>query len=146
MDNIISFLQKNNVEFFEDIDLSQISSIKIGNNAKIAVFPNSKKQLLEVIKWFYNKNIYFKLVGNASNLLFLSNLDYPVVVTSKMCDEISLKGQVVDVSAGVLISRLSDYLKKNELSGFEGRAGIPASIGGAIVNGAGAFGYNIYDY
>lgn len=145
MDKLKSFLDKNNFEYCENFDVASISSIKLGETAKIVIFPSSKSQLQKVIEYFCNKKIYFKVIGNASNLLFVGNIKYPIVSTLKMKDEIKFCGRQVEVSAGMLISKFSDYLRKNSLSGFEGLANIPATIGGAIKNGAGAFGYNIFD-
>lgn len=146
MEKIKSFLLKNQVEFYENFDLSSISSIKIGEKTAVAIFPKNISQLKKIIEYFYSKKIYFKIIGNASNVLFVSRINYPLVITSKMNDAIKISGQEVDVGAGVLLSKLSDVLRKNNLAGFEGLANIPASVGGAIISGAGAFGYNIYDH
>lgn len=145
MEKLKSFLEKNNFEYYEKFNLSCISSIKLGDVASIVIFPSTKSQLQKVIEYFCLKKIYFKIIGNASNLLFVDNIKYPIISTSKMIDEIKICGGQVEVSAGMLISRFSDFLRKNSLSGFEGLANIPATIGGAIKNGAGAFGYNIFD-
>lgn len=145
MDKIKLYLLKSHIEFYENFDIASISSIKLGERISLAIFPKNLKELKMLIECFYFKKIYFKIIGNASNILFISSVKYPVIITSKMEDEIQINGCVVFVSSGVLLSKFSDVLKKNELSGFEGLANIPATIGGAIMNGAGAFGYNIYD-
>ena len=145
MNEIKAFLSKNQIEFVENFEIASISTIKLGEIISLAIFPKDEKQLRKIILRFFAKKTYFKVIGNASNVLFVSRVGYPVVITSKMQDNIKISGLEVKVSAGVLLSKLSDVLRKNELSGFEGLAAIPATIGGAIVNGAGAFGYNIYD-
>lgn len=145
LEKIKKVLLKNKIEFFENFNLSVLSSIKIGEVAKIVIFPKTIKQLKFIILWLIKKNVYFKIIGNASNILFVSTINYPLIVTSKMIDEIEICDNEVNVSSGVLLTKLSDILRKNELSGIEGLSGIPATIGGAIINGAGAFGYNIYD-
>ena len=109
------------------------------------IFPKSSKELLKVLSILHASKIYFKVFGNLSNILFVSDISYPVIITNKMVDEISVQGNTVEVGAGVLISKFADTLRKNKLSGFEGLVGIPATIGGAIMNNAGAFGYSIAD-
>ena len=73
----------------------------------------------KVIVFFSVQKMYVRVVGNVSNVLFLEKISYPVVVTNKMKDEIEICKNIVTVSAGVLISKLGEVLKKNRLSGIE---------------------------
>lgn len=145
MEKIKKFLNSNKIEYYEDFDISKLSSIRLGEHLSLAVFPKDIIQLQKILQFFNLKRIYFKIIGNASNVLFIDKIKYPVIITSKMKDEIKINGCEVEVSSGVHLSKLCDILKRNELSGMEGIANIPATIGGAIFNGAGAFGCNIYD-
>lgn len=145
MEKIKSFLDKSNIEFIENFDVSQLSSIKIGGCLKLAIFPKTKRELIKVLSKLKSSRQYYKVVGNASNLLFVQNLNYPVVITNKMSDEFEIKKNLVTVSAGMLLPKFCDIMRKNNLSGVEGLIGIPATIGGAIANNAGAYGYSISD-
>jgi len=140
-----TFLSNNKFEFYENFDISTLSSIKIGERVSLAVFPKNISQLTKLIENLYLKKIYFKIIGNASNVLFVDSIRYPLIITSKMQDEISVNDCEVEFSAGMQLSKVCETLKKYQLSGFEGLAHIPATIGGAIKNGAGAFGFNIFD-
>ena len=53
---------------------------------------------------------------------------------------IEIKGERVKAQTGILLSRLSKVLLRNELSGFEFASGIPGSLGGAVTMNAGAYG------
>lgn len=143
---IKEFLTKNNIEFIENFDVSLVSSIKLGEKIKIAIFPKKVNEFEKVLMFLNSLKIYFKVLGNASNVLVAGNVNYPIVFTNKMMDEIEIKNNWVTVSAGILLSRFCDVLKKNNLSGYEGLIGIPATVGGAIYNNAGAFGYSISDH
>lgn len=145
MEKIKKYLADNKVEFVENFDIAKISSIRLGEKLSLAIFPKDINQLQKLILFFCTKKIFFKIIGNASNVLIVNKLNYPVVITNKMKEEIKIEGNIVSVSAGMILSKFCDLLKKNELSGFEGLANIPATIGGAIINGAGAFGFNIFD-
>lgn len=145
MEEIISQIQKLNIEVVINGDISLLSSIRIGEKVKYAIFPKSSKELIKVLSILWSAKIYFKVVGNLSNILFVSDINFPLIVTNKMVDEISVDDCIVEVSSGMLISKFSDSLKKHHLSGFEGLVGIPATIGGAIINNAGAFGYSVSD-
>ena len=145
MEKTKQFLEKNKIEFILNFDVSLISSIKIGSILRLAVFPKSQKEFEKILVYFTSTRTYFKVIGNASNVLFLEDVSYPVIVTNKMRDEIKIENNIVEVSAGVALSKFCEVLKKNKLSGFEGLIGIPATVGGAIVCNAGAFGYSISD-
>ena len=145
MEKINQFLQKNKIEYFENFDLSLISSIKIGGKARLVIFPKTVGELEKVLSLFYVLKVPFKVLGNASNLLFIEDIEFALISTTKMEDEIENKNGLVSVSAGMNLPKFCDYLKKNHLSGFEGLCGIPATIGGAIMNNAGAFGYSVTD-
>ncbi len=145
MNRIKEFLNKNKYEFYENFDLSEVSAIKLGMFAKCVIFPKNVWQLEKLLLWFYAKKISFKILGNLSNVLQVQTLYCPIIITSKMIEEIEFDNEKVTVSAGVMLPRFCDQLRKHELSGMEGLIGIPATIGGAIKNNAGAFGFSISD-
>ena len=145
MDKEKNFCLKNNIEFYEDFDSSLVSSIRLGATIKLAVFPKNKRELILILKFLFASKIAYRVCGNSSNILFVEKINYVVVFTSKMVDEIDYKNKMVTVSAGMLLPRMCESLKKNKLSGYEGLINIPATVGGAIMSNAGAFGYSISD-
>lgn len=146
MDKIKRFLDKNNIEYYENFDFSSISTIRLGARVNLAIFPKNVNELVKMLTFFYTFKIPYKMIGNASNVLVVKNLDFPLIITSKMADEISIKDGKVSVSGGMLIYKFCDILRKNRLSGAEGLINIPATIGGAIMCNAGAFGQSISDH
>lgn len=145
MQNIKHFLYKKGFEFYENFDSGLISSIKIGAIFKLVIFPKTAKMLEQLLVFLYSKKHQFKVLGNLSNVLIVRDVEIPIIVTSKMKEEISIKNTLVTVSAGMLVPKFCEIMRKEGLSGIEGLIGIPASVGGAIFNNAGAFGYSISD-
>lgn len=145
MDKIKQFLEKNNIEFYIDFDISNISSIKLGSMVGLAIFPKTVAQLEKLLCFFYSLKIKFEIFGNLSNVLIMNKLTYPVILTSKMSEEIKIDKNLVTVSAGMMLPKFAEQMRKTGLSGVEGLINIPATIGGAIKNNAGAFGYSISD-
>ena len=142
---INDFLKRNNIEHYYDYDVSLLSAIKIGSVCRLVIFPKNIGELSKILSAFYVSKIYFRVIGNASNVLFVDKITYPLVFTSKMKDEIEISGNFVTASAGVLLSRFADFLRKNKFGGFEGLVNIPGTIGGAVVTNAGAFGQSVSD-
>lgn len=145
MEILFDYLKSGGFEFYENFNSSQISSIRLGMNLSLAIFPHSLNELKKLLKFLYRHKIYYRVFGNLSNVLIISNLTHPVIITSKMQAEISFDENKVTVSAGTMLSKFCELLRKNSLSGLEGLCGIPATVGGAIFNNAGAFGYHISD-
>lgn len=145
MDKVKRFLEKNKYEFFENFDVSSISSIKIGGMLKLVVFPKTIVGLEKLLCYFFNRKIKTKVLGNLSNVLIVNNINFPIIVTSKMNEEIKIDKNLVSVSAGMLLPKFCENMRKYGLSGVEGLIGIPATVGGAIFNNAGAYGFSISD-
>lgn len=145
MDKLKQFLDKNKFEYYNDFDLSQFSTIKLGTKVNLAVFPKNMIELEKLLIKLHSKKIKFYVFGNLSNVLVADSSDAVFVITSKMLEEFNISGFEVSVSAGMLLPRFCEVVRKNNLKGIEGLIGIPATIGGAIKNNAGAFGYSISD-
>ena len=143
MEMIKFALTQSRIEYFQNFDVIEISTIKFSQIIDLAIFPKNTKELVLVLKLLNKNKSVFRVVGNTSNLLFATKINYPIVFTSKMKDEYKVEKNVVTVSAGMQISRLLEICKRNKLSGLEQLVGIPATIGGAIFNNAGAFGNSI---
>lgn len=145
MDKIKQFLDKNKIEFYENFDVSNISSIKLGMILKLVIFPRNTNSLEKILMYFYISKVPFKIFGNLSNVLFVTGVSIPIIVTNKMVEEIKYDKGIVTASAGIMVPKFCEQLRKHNLSGTEGLIGIPATIGGALKNNAGAYGYSISD-
>lgn len=145
VEKIINFLDKNEIEYHRNFDVSGLSSIRLGETQSLVIFPSNVKSFVKLLSFFYGLKIQYIVAGNLSNILFVQNLNLPVVLTTKMSDEFEVDGNFVTVPAGAMLTKVCDYVRKLGLSGFEGLVGIPATVGGAIKNNAGAFGYQISD-
>lgn len=136
---------KNEFEFYENFDISQVSTIKLGATVSIAIFPKTIKGFEKLLCYFYAAKIPVHIFGNLSNVLIAENLKFPVIITNKMNEEIEIENNIVRVSSGVLLPKFAEQMRKNGFSGMEGLINIPATIGGAIKNNAGAYGFSISD-
>jgi len=90
--------------------------------------------------------IRVKIIGNGTNLLF-SDLGYDgLVIDLKKLNDVFFKRDEVRAMAGAKMDKLIKFSLDHRLSGLEALSGIPATVGGAVVMNAGAFGRNISDY
>ncbi len=137
------------VEFEQNINLEKFCTIKIGGKAKRVYFPKSFEDIVYLLKKSQDENKRFIPVGIGSNIVFRDGvLDEIFVSTSKLKKLIisnDNKNFYINAEAGVSFKHIVNIVKKYNLEGFENLSGIPASIGGAVVMNAGAFGSEIFD-
>ncbi len=132
-----------------DIDLSKLSTIKIGGKAKEFFFPENIEDIKYLIKKSLDEDRKLVPVGVGSNIIFKDGTLEHIFVSTKYLKRFSFeeKGReiILFVEAGVSFKQIVEFVKKYNLEGFENLSGIPASVGGAVVMNAGAFGSEIFD-
>lgn len=158
-----SILSELNVIFGSDgvlteEPMSRHTTFRIGGPAEFLVRPESVEQIQKAVEFLHSSQIPFYVVGNGSNLL-VSDQGYAGVIM-QLGERFGnyqilfvTDGSAVDknnkvyvkVQAGILLGKLANILASYSLTGFEFAAGIPGTMGGAILMNAGAYGGEIKD-
>ena len=138
---LYKLLGKENIALSED--LTNYSNFKIGGKAKVMLFPTNLKQSYKLLKFLNKKNLIYTILGNGTNALIKGDLD--IVVCFKKMQKILINKNNVFAESGVSLFKLNEALAQNGLSNLEKTYGIPASVGGGIVQNCGAYGYSISD-
>lgn len=142
---VLDFLKVHDVKYKENINLSAISPIRIGGRGDIVAYPDEESKLVDLMLFLGKMEISHKIVGRMSNLLPMDENYNGIVVRTDLLKRCELYGNLFTASAGATLISCANILYQNGLSGFERLAGIPGSIGGALVGNAGAFGCEICD-
>lgn len=157
-----NILGKENVKYNEP--MSKHTSFRVGGNADIFAIVDSEEKLTKVIRLAKKMSMQITIVGNGTNLLvkdggirglvikYIAN-DYTIMDTEELKNKVDLdkdsennnKSKIVTVSSGMTNARLAKILLDNSLTGFEFLAGVPGTVGGALVMNAGAYGGEIKD-
>lgn len=126
--------------------LSRHTTFRVGGPAEYLITPQIA-QIPDVVALCRQHEIPLTVIGNGSNLLVSDNgLRGVVLELGKTASGIRLlDGEDLVVQAGTLLSETANYAAKNGLSGMEFAAGIPGSLGGAVVMNAGAYGGEMKD-
>lgn len=120
--------------------MSKHTSFKIGGPADLMVSPTNSTQLGDIIKYCISSKTDFMVMGNGTNLLVSDKGIRGIVIKIyDNLDSYAIKGQVMEIEAGMLISKASKIALQNSLSGLEFAEGIPGTIGGAVTMNAGAY-------
>ena len=125
---------KESVRF--DEPMSRHTTFRIGGPADRFVVPSSMEELQKIVQQV-PVGEKLTLVGAGSNLLVLDGGIQGTVVHTGGLDWIEIQENVASVGAGVRLPRLLIKLAKGGLGGLEFLAGIPGSIGGAVMMNAG---------
>lgn len=126
--------------------LSRHTTFRVGGPAEYLVTPQIA-QIPQVVELCRRYDLPLTVIGNGSNLLIADGgLRGVVMEIGKAASGI----RVIDeedlvVSAGSLLSETAAFAAKEGLAGMEFAAGIPGSLGGAVVMNAGAYGGEMKD-
>jgi UDP-N-acetylmuramate dehydrogenase len=127
--------------------LSNHTSFRIGGPADYYFEPLNKEDLVNLISYFQKINFPFMILGNGSNLLICDEgLKCAVISLENSLNSKRLEGELVIAEAGIKLSGLVDFCVQNGRAGIEMLAGIPGSLGGALIMNASAYGGCISDH
>ncbi len=121
--------------------MSRHTTFKVGGPCSILVKVEKTEWLCKILPLLVKEEIPYLFLGNGSNLLVSDKGFNGVVLTfaGSLADEITVEDDRVSASAGVLLSMVAKRALDNGLTGFEFAAGIPGTVGGAMVMNAGAY-------
>jgi len=125
--------------------MSRHTTFRCGGPASAFIEVSSKDELIDVLNILRKEKENFYILGNGSNVLIDDSGYDGVIVSTRKLNDIEITGNIAKVMAGAMNSSVAGRLKENGLSGYEGLAGIPGTIGGGVYMNAGAYGYEMKD-
>lgn len=125
----------------ENEPMSRHTTFRTGGPASLFIRPENKGQLVEVMALIKKLGTEFFVLGNGSNLLVSDKGFDGVVISLSKMNDIHLEGDNdIYAEAGAMNSQIAAFARDNGLKNFEFAAGIPGTIGGAMIMNAGAYG------
>ncbi|HBX22705.1 MAG TPA: UDP-N-acetylmuramate dehydrogenase [Desulfotomaculum sp.] len=124
--------------------MSRHTSWRIGGPADFFVEPADSEDLCRALAWARNYGLPVIVIGNGTNLLVSdSGIRGLVIKLGAGLSGIEIKGAAICAGAGALLPRLANRALQAGLAGFEFLAGIPGTVGGALLMNAGANGCSV---
>jgi len=127
------------IKIQKNISLSKYTTFKIGGVAKFFCVVKNNDEIKEVLEFARKNKLKVFVLGGGSNLL-ISDEGFDGLVMQIINYELRIKDDKIICGAGLSLMKLVSESVKNNLTGLEMMAGIPGTVGGAVVNNAGAFG------
>lgn len=127
--------------------LAPMTSFRIGGPVDIYIEPPSVQELVAIVRYLRETESPYVVLGNGSNLLISDDgLRGVALNIERHFSDVTLERGVVSAGAGIRLSKLVDFCVRNGLAGTEMLAGIPGTLGGAVIMNAGAYGGQISDH
>lgn len=117
------------------------TTFRIGGTADYFISPWSVEQIQNIKALCQGYKVPLEIIGNGSNLLVSDyGVDGVVLQLGKMFSLVKQNGCYILAQAGIPLSVLARKAAQVGLCGLEFAAGIPGTLGGAVVMNAGAYG------
>ncbi len=121
--------------------MSKHTTFRVGGPAETFLKVQTKEQLASLLVYLQKADIPYFVLGNGSNLL-VSDEGYQGVILQVDAEmsKIEVFEDRIVAQAGAMLSKVAQEAYHAGLKGLEFAAGIPGSVGGAVVMNAGAYG------
>ncbi len=118
--------------------LGPMTTWRIGGPAELLATPVDLEDVKRAVAWAVGRDLAWRILGNGSNLLVQdAGVRGLVLRLRKALDEFTIEGTSVRAGAGASLPGLANAVAGRGLAGIEFGAGIPGTVGGAIIMNAG---------
>ena len=125
-------------ELAAESPLAPLTTWRIGGPAQLLASPVDLDDLVCAVSWANGASVPWRVLGNGSNLLVRdAGVRGLVLRIRKTLDRVTFTGSTVAAGAGASMPAVANAAAAQGLAGIEFGAGIPGSVGGALVMNAG---------
>ena len=145
IDTIYTITDRANV--YIDEPMSRHTTFRVGGNADVMIDVASS-ELIRLITACEEADVPYTILGNGSNVLVGDKgiRGVTIIIGKRMADiTVDEESHIITAEAGALLSKVAHTALEHSLTGMEQLAGIPGSIGGAVLMNAGAYGGEVKD-
>ena len=136
---IKNFIKRHNLEYYEEANLKRYNTYRLETICKYLVFPNTKEELRDLVKYLNTKEEKYIVLGNGSNIIFKEDYYNGVIIILNKLNKKTIDDDIIEVDAGYSLQKLALEVCSLGLSGLEFACGIPGQIGASIAMNAGAY-------
>ncbi|HTP80421.1 MAG TPA: UDP-N-acetylmuramate dehydrogenase [Bacteroidota bacterium] len=127
--------------------LGKYTSMRVGGSAECYIEPSDKTDMVSTVRYLQEIGVPYMVIGRGSNLVVSDEGVRGAVINMETgVSALRLDGPMVYAESGVRLNKFVDFCIQNSRGGVEMLAGIPGTVGGAVVMNAGAHGGEISDH
>ena len=121
--------------------MARFTTFRVGGPADVLVNIDSAAEISVALRAAKAAGVPVTVIGNGSNLLVRDGgIRGLVVRISQPMSAITREGDTLIVQAGATLPSVAGFAQRNGLDGLAPMAGIPGTLGGAVIMNAGAYG------
>jgi UDP-N-acetylmuramate dehydrogenase len=125
-------------EILSEAKLGPLTTWRIGGPAELLAAPVDVADVTRAVRWANELGVSWRVLGNGSNLLVAdAGVRGLVLRIRKALDAVDIAGSRIVAGAGAPFPALANAAAQRGLAGLEFGAGIPGSVGGAVVMNGG---------
>jgi UDP-N-acetylmuramate dehydrogenase len=118
--------------------LAPYTTWRIGGPADILATPSDRDDVPIALAWAAERELPWRVLGNGSNLLVRDGGVRGLVLRlRKVLDHVSVSETTIVAEAGAALPAVANLAAQHGLAGLEFGAGVPGTVGGAVVMNAG---------
>jgi len=121
-----------------DEPLAHYTAMRIGGPADLLIICESVGEVVRAVELARRHGVDWRLLGGGCNVLVADSGVRGLVIVNRAA-HIEFDGVVARAEAGALLAVLAREAVECGLAGLEWAAGLPGTVGGAVVGNAGAF-------
>jgi UDP-N-acetylmuramate dehydrogenase len=148
IEKLISFCNKKEIPFKREIRLSTLCSFKIGGISPLIIEPIDNDQLSETLHIFEKEGIAYKVLGGGTNLLISDTPD--TFITLRLSGDFKelrgMEGGIFIIGASANTTPIFRKISQMGYTGLEFMSTIPGWVGGAVIQNAGCYGGEIFNF
>lgn len=130
------------MEIEQNVSLADFSTLKVGGPADFFVRAENLDGLKKALEFAGFKNLPVLVLGGGSNILF-PDAGFRGLVLKNEITGIEFEENLVKVGAGEALASLISQSAEKNLAGLENLAGVPGTVGGAVVGNSNEIGARI---
>ena len=121
--------------------MARFTTLRVGGPADVLVNIDSAAEISVALRAARAAGVPVTIIGNGSNLLVRDGgIRGLVMRISQPKSHITCEGDTLHVQAGATLPAVAGFAQRSGLEGLAPMAGIPGTIGGAVIMNAGAYG------
>ncbi len=127
--------------------LARYTTFRIGGEADYYVEPADIEDVKNIVEYAGTHSIPYYVMGNGSNILISDDGIKGIVINLESAfNYLKIEDGSVISGAGVKLAKFVEFCIQNSFAGAEMLAGIPATVGGALIMNAGCYGGETADF
>jgi len=127
-----------------DVPLARYSRVGIGGPADLLVIARERDILVQAVRLAQDTGVNWRIFGGLTNILLPDGgLRGVVILNHTRRVDYDTATQRVTAESGAIIAKVAQETVRRGWGGLTWAVGLPGTVGGAVVNNAGAFGGEI---